>query len=345
MSQPETTEAPPSPEPASAGGRAAALAGMLRGDLPGRLRSSGILLPFAVLFIVLSLTSASFFSRVNLLDIVDQQASTLIIAAAGTLVLVAGGIDLSVGATYALAGVTSAELAQSVPPLVAILAGIAVGLVVGAVNGVITTFFRINSLIATLAMSFVVSGLASLVTSGNLVIDYSRPSFADLARWTFLGVYTSTWAMVVAVALLGVLLSRTTSGRYMYAAGSNSEAARLAGVRVQQVRLLTFVLSGGAAALGGVIDASRVLSAQASNGQTTLTFTVLAGIVVGGTSILGGDGAIWRTILGVLFIALIGNGSDLLGLNPLYDQIALGVILLLAVGADAWSRLRSRTVG
>jgi ribose transport system permease protein len=344
MSQPDTTEAAASPEPAKGGG-GPALAGQLRADLAGRLRSSGILLPFAVLFIVLSLTSASFFSRVNLLDIVDQQASTLIIAAAGTLVLVAGGIDLSVGATYALAGVTAAELAQSVPPLVAILAGIAVGLVVGAVNGVITTFFRINSLIATLAMSFVVSGLASLVTSGNLVIDYSRPSFADLARWTFLGVYTSTWTMVAAVALLGLLLSRTTAGRYMYAAGSNAEAARLSGVRVQQVRLVTFVLSGGAAALGGVIDASRVLSAQASNGQTTLTFTVLAGIVVGGTSILGGDGAIWRTILGVLFIALIGNGSDLLGLNPLYDQIALGVILLLAVGADAWSRLRSRTVG
>ncbi len=111
---------------------------------------------------------------------------------------------------------------------------------------------------------------------------------------------------------------------------------------MQQIRLLTFVISGGAAALGGVIDASRVLSAQASNGQTALTFTVLAGIVVGGTSILGGEGAIWRTVVGVLFIALVGNGSDLLGLNPLYDQIALGVILLLAVGADAWSRLRGQ---
>jgi len=304
------------------------------------LGRSGIAIPFVVLFVVLSIASGSFFSKVNLLDILDQQASTLIIAAAGTLVLVAGGIDLSVGAIYALAGVTAAHLALSVNPLLAIAAGVAVGLVVGLVNGVIATYFRINSLIATLAMSFVVSGLASLVTSGNLIIDFSRRSFGDLAHWSFLGVYTSTWTMVVAVALLAVLLARTTAGRYMYAAGSNAEAARLAGVRVQQVRLLTFVLSGGAAALGGVIDASRVLSAQASNGQTTLTFTVLAGIVVGGTSILGGDGAIWRTIVGVLFIALVGNGSDLLGLNPLYDQIALGVILLLAVGTDAWSRLR-----
>jgi ribose transport system permease protein len=99
-------------------------------------------------------------------------------------------------------------------------------------------------------------------------------------------------------------------------------------------------LVGSHAALGGVIDASRVLSAQASNGETTLTFTVLAGIVVGGTSILRGEGAMWRTVVGVLFIALIGNGFDLLGLNPLYEQIALGGILLIAVGLDAWSRLR-----
>jgi ribose transport system permease protein len=314
--------------------------------LPGRasglalLQRGGIIIPFVILFIVLSAASGPFFSKVNLLDILDQQSSTLIIAAAGTLVLVAGGIDLSVGATYALAGVTATDLALSVPPAVAILAGVAVGLAVGLVNGVIATLFRINSLIATLAMSFVVSGLASLVTGGNLIIAYTRPSFGDLARSSFLTVDTSTWTMIVAVVLLAVVLSRTTAGRYMYASGSNAEAARLAGVRVQQVRLLTFVLSGGAAALGGVIDASRVLSAQASNGETTLTFTVLAGIVVGGTSILGGDGALWRTVVGVLFIALIGNGSDLLGLNPLYDQIALGVILLIAVGADAWSRLR-----
>ncbi len=314
-------------------------------DVQARLRRGGIILPFLALFIVLSVASGPFFTRVNLLDILDQQAATLIIAAAGTLVLVAGGIDLSVGATYALAGVVSAHLALSVPPVLAIGAGIAVGLVVGAVNGVIATWFKINSLIATLAMSFVVSGLASLVTGGNLIIDYAKPGFGDLARSTFLTVNTSTWTMVAVVALLAVVLSRTTAGRYMYAAGSNAEAARLAGVRVQQVRLLTFVLSGGAAALGGVIDASRVLSAQASNGQTTLTFTVLAGIVVGGTSILGGDGAVWRTVVGVLFIALIGNGSDLLGLNPLYDQIALGVILLLAVGADAWSRLRGQATG
>ena len=307
----------------------------------GRARRGGIIFPFLVLFIVLSISSGPFFTKANLLDILDQQASTLIIAAAGTLVLVAGGIDLSVGATYALASVVATKLALSVNPVLAILAGVAVGLVVGLVNGVITTFFRINSLIATLAMSFVVAGLASLVTSGNLIIAYTALGYSKLARTSFLTVNTSTWVMLAMVIALGVVLSRTIAGRYMYAAGSNAEAARLAGVRVQLIKLITFVISGGAAALGGIIDASRVLSAQASNGETALTFTVLAGIVVGGTSILGGEGAVWRTVVGTLFIALIGNGFVLLGLNPLYEQITLGGILLIAVGVDAWSRLRS----
>jgi len=302
------------------------------------LRRSGILLPFIALFIALSVTSGPFFSRANLLNIVDQQASTLIPAAAGTLVLVAGGIDLSVGAVYGLAGVTAAHLALLASPALAILVGILVGLGVGLVNGLITTVFRINPLIATLATSYVVTGIASLATGGNIVTDFTHPGFADLARTSFLSVKTSTWLTLVVVVALGFLLARSTVGRYMYAAGGNAQAARLAGVRVYRVRILAFALSGTAAALGGVIDSSRVLSAQSSSGST-LAFTVLAGIVVGGTSILGGTGAVWRSVVGVLFIALIGNGFDLLGLDPLYEQISLGVLLLLAVGLDAWTRL------
>ncbi len=304
-----------------------------------RLRANGIVLPFLGLFIVLSLTSPPFLTTINLVNILDQQSSILIIATAGTLVLVAGGIDLSVGAVYALGGVTAAQIAHSAPPGVAILAGVGVGVVVGLLNGTIATIFRINSLIATLAMSFVVSGLASLITGGNLIILYDRPAFGELARTVFLTVPTSVWTMVAAVLIIGLVLGRTTAGRYMYAAGGNAEAASLAGVRVNVIRMVTFIMSGGAAALGGVIDASRVLSAQSSSG-VTLAFTVLAGIVVGGTSILGGEGAVWRTVVGVLFIALIGNGSNLLGLDPLYEQITLGAIILLAVGVDAWSRAR-----
>jgi ribose transport system permease protein len=305
-----------------------------------RLRSLGILIPFLILFAVLSLRSSSFATKPNLLNILDQQSATLIIAAAGTLVVIAGGIDLSVGAVYGFAGVTSAHFALQTNPGVAILLGVGAGLLIGLANGVVTTFFRINALIATLAMSFIVSGCSSLVTKGNLLVLFDKTGFGRLARTEIGTVKTSIWLMVVSVVLIGLLLSTTTAGRYMYAAGGNAEAARLAGVRVDAVRILAFALSGTAAGLAGVIDTSRVLSAQASPNDTALAFTVLAGIVVGGTSIMGGEGAVWRTVVGVLFIALIGNGYLLLKFDPLYEQITMGALLLAAVGLDALSRRR-----
>jgi ribose transport system permease protein len=309
----------------------------------GRAREGGIIYPFLVLFVVLVILKGSTFAnQTNMLEILDQQSATLIIAAAGTMVLIAGGIDLSVGATYALCQVISLKLAiAGTNPALAIIVGVIIGIGVGAVNGVIATFFRINSLIATLATSFVITGAAALITGGNLITTFSATGYADFARTQFLDVTTAAWAMIGVVIVLWVVLARTITGRYMYAAGSNAEASRLAGVRVQWIKLVTFAISGGAAALGGIIDSARVLSASSANGGTALTFTVLAGIVVGGTSILGGEGAVWRTVVGTLFIALIGNGFTLLGWNPLYEQITLGVILLLAVGGDAWSRLRT----
>jgi ribose transport system permease protein len=321
-------------DPAGAVGR------WLRGPGVERIRTAGIVLPFLALFLTLSLTSPSFATKVNLLNILDQQSATLIIAAAGTLVLVAGGIDLSVGATYSFAGVTAAHFALSINPAAAMFLGVGAGVLVGLVNGLVTTKLRINALITTLAMSFIVGGCASLVTKGNLLVLYDHPGFGKLAQTEFLTVRTSIWLMVGLVIVIGLLLARTTAGRYMYAAGGNAEAARLAGVRVDAVRTLAFVLSGAAAGLAGVIDTSRVLSAQASSADTGLAFIVLAGIVVGGTSILGGEGAVWRTVVGVLFIALIGNGYILLRLDPLYEQITTGTILLVAVGLDAWTRLR-----
>jgi ribose transport system permease protein len=304
-----------------------------------RSRSSGIVIAFVILFAVLAFSSSAFATKTNLLDILDQQASTIIIAAAATLVLVAGNIDLSMGAIYILAGVVAAQLAQTMSSTLAILLGIGVGLAVGAVNGIIVTYFRINSLIATLAMSFVVAGLGSLVTGGNLIILLNHPGFGDLAETTILGVKTSIWIALAVVIAMSALLARSVIGHYMYAVGGNSGAARLAGVPVRLVQLLTFVLLGGAAALGGVVDDARVLSAQASSSfGETITFTVIAGVVIGGTSILGGEGSVWRTVVGVLFIALIGNGYALLGLDPLYEQITLGVLMLAAVALDSLAR-------
>ena len=254
--------------------------------------------------------------------------------------IIAGGIDLSVGAVYGFGAVVSAYFAIHSSTGVAVLLGVGAGLLIGLLNGIVVTVFRINSLIATLAMSFIVAGCASLVTKGNLLVLFTKNNFGDIARTDFLTVKISVWLMVVIVIAFGVLLATTTAGRYMYASGGNARAARLAGVRVDAVRVLTFALSGTAAGLAGVIDTSRVLSAQASPDDTSLAFTVLAGIVVGGTNILGGEGAVWRTVVGVLFIALIGNGYLLLQFDPLYEQITMGVLLLAAVGLDALSRRR-----
>jgi len=303
---------------------------------------AGIVVPFLITLVALALISPPFLRPQNLANILDQQSGIIIVAAAGTLVLIAGGIDLSVGAVYGLAAAVSTQLVGSVGVPLAIIAGLGLGLLAGTANGVLVAKFRINALIATLAMTYVVTGIGAILTRGNLIVAFDHPEFQAFAGTRILGITSAAWLMIVIAIAMAILLARTTFGRYVYATGGNPEAARLAGVRTDTVRIATFALSGTAAALAGVLDGSRVLSAQASSGGSFLTFTVLAGIVVGGTSIMGGEGAVWRTVVGCLFIALIGNGFNLLGLDPFYQQVTLGVILLLAVGLDAWSRRDSR---
>jgi ribose transport system permease protein len=298
-------------------------------------------IPFLLLFTILAIGSRPFLTTTNMLNILDQQSTILMIAAAGTIVLITGGIDLSVGATYALAAVVAGQMTIAFGPSVGVPAGLIVGLMVGLINGLVSTVLKINSLIATLAMSFIAVGVASIVTGGNLIVLYEYTDFGAIARTTIFGIKSSIWIALIVVVIIAIVLARTTLGRYFYAVGGNQEAARLSGIPNTGVRIVAFALSGLTAGLAGIVDTSRVLSAQATPG-TALTFTVLAGIVVGGTSILGGEGAVWRTVIGVLFIALIGNGFNLLGINVIFQQIALGTILLIAVGIDAWSR-RTRT--
>ena len=314
-------------------------------------RSVAIVVPFLAVFIALSIGSPAFLSFQNIGNVLDRQAGILIIAAASTLVLIAGGIDLSVGATYmfttVVCGTVIIKVGGTEGAVFGILAGVLSGLAVGIINGVISTYLRINPLIATLAMSFIILGATKLVSQagkdgiGQIRVDV--PEFTWIAKTEPLGMSLPIWIALVVVVALGVVLWRTTFGRYVYAAGGNAEAARLAGIRVNLVRIATFALTGLGAGLAGVIDLARTPSVPENDAiATTLTFTVLAGIVVGGTSILGGEGAVWRTVLGILFIAMLYNGFTLLKIDPLFQGIALGAIILLAVGFDAWSRLRRR---
>ncbi|ADB50639.1 ABC transporter permease [Conexibacter woesei] len=300
------------------------------------VRDYGVVVCAGVLFVVLAMTSEPFLTTANLLNILDQQAPVLICAAAGTLVLIGGGLDLSVGATVALSGVVAAKVAVDVSPVLGLLAGAATGLAVGAVNGLLTTAGRVNSFIGTLATSFAIRGLAVLIT-GGLLVTVDDPAFTGLGRAELGGVKLSIWIALAVVLAASFLLARTTFGRHLLASGGNPEAARLAGVRVNLVRGATFAMSGLAAGVGGVIMASRVGTGQADTGGG-MEFAVIAGIVVGGTSVLGGDGGVWRSVVGVLFIAMIGNGFNLLGVDPIYQQIVQGLIILTAIAVDGWSR-------
>ncbi len=305
------------------------------------VRDYGIVLSFIALFVVLALASGPFATRQNLENILDQWSSTSIIAVGMTFVIIAAGFDLSVGSIFAVAGVVAALTATHIGAWPAILLGVAVGLGCGIVNGLVTTIGRVNPFITTLATSIMFAGFALILTSGNLISVISPVSFTTLGRGKFITVPYTVWTFLAFTLASGVLLSRTTFGRAVYATGGNAEAARLSGINVSFVRAATFAISGTAAGIGGVISTSRVATGEATSGGLQVALDAVAGIVIGGTSIAGGSGAIWRTVLGVLMLAMIGNGFNLLNINSTYQQIIEGAIILLAVGIDAWSRRSS----
>jgi ribose transport system permease protein len=303
------------------------------------LRSFGVVWVTLLLFLGLTLQTDNFLSAANLRNILDQQSAVLIVAAFATLVMIAGGFDISLSAIFVLSPLVALRVENSTGSLtLTLLAGVITGLVCGAINGLVATKGRINSFIATLATSFVFFGFAYLV-SDSAILRPQDMAIRDIAATRFLGITSATWLGLIAVAIAWILLERTRFGRYVFAAGGNPEAARLAGVPVERVQAMTFVLAGLAAGIAGTLNAARTLTAQAAD-DFTLVFAVIAAIVVGGTSIAGGAGAVWRTLVGVLFIALMVNGFNLNGVDPIYQRIIQGVVILAAVGIDAWSRAR-----
>jgi len=308
----------------------------VRGRGMSALRDYGIIIAFAVLFVVLAFASPAFLTSRNLLNILDQQSTIGVIAVTGTLVLIAGGLDLSTGAVFALSGIVAALTVDTLGVPVAMTLAVICGLVLGTVNGLLSTVGRINAIIATLATGIMIRGLAIALTGGQLV-RVADPGFATLGRGEILGVKYSVWLFLAVVILSVVMLQTTTVGRYIFAVGGNAEAARLVGIRVHLIKAVTFAISATAAALAGIISASRVATGQADTG-IGLEISAIAAIVIGGTSILGGDGAIWRTVLGLMLLALVRNGFNLLDINPIFQQIFQGGIILTAVAVDAWVR-------
>jgi ribose transport system permease protein len=292
------------------------------------------------LFAILALTTPNFLTAANIRNILDQQSLVLIAASAATIVLISGGFDLSQGAVYVVAPLVALGVEmQTGSVILAVLAGLGFGLVAGALNGGVITLGKINSFIATLATSFVIFGIGFIVSDRALMRPGDGDAWAVLARSDIGGITSATVIAVVVVMASWFLLSQTRFGRYVYAVGGNPDAARLAGVRVRWVIAGAFMLSGLAAGLAGVLRSSRTMSSTPSD-DLHFVFDVLAAVVVGGTSIAGGEGSIWRTVLGAFFIAFMINGFNLNQVDPIFQRIVQGAVILGAVGIDAWSRSR-----
>jgi ribose transport system permease protein len=314
----------------------------VRWDQLARLRDYGIPITVVIVFIYLSFASPTFLTTRNLLNVLDQSSIVGMVAVGGTLVLIAGGLDLSVGAIFAISGVFAAQMVDVTGVPIAILLGILVGGVLGLINGTISTVGRVNAIITTLATGIMIRGFALVLTGGSLVRT-TDPSFSALGRGEIFGVKYVVLVFLLVVAVGWFLLSRTAFGRYIYAVGGNSDAAHLSGVRVHRIRTVAFVLSGLTASIAGVLVASRVATGQADAGLG-LEISAIAAIVIGGTSINGGEGAVWRTVFGVLLVTLVGNGFNLLNLNPIWQQVFMGAVILAAVAIDSWSKKSQGTL-
>ncbi|MGW0163021.1 ABC transporter permease [Mycobacterium sp. NPDC003323] len=310
-----------------------------RGIHFGQVRDLGVLGAVVALFLALALTSPAFLSLPNLMNVATQWAPVGIMALGASAILLTAGFDLSTGAMYVVAGIAAVTVAAAGSVPLGIVAGIVTGTVLGAINGVLGTYGRMNVFVATLATSIVFGGAAVAVTGGTVQIatdpDYAfalaRPLGVTVPVWCFLAVVVATW----------FIFSKTTTGRYLYATGGNEEAARLAGIRTRPVRLFAFVFAGMTAGISAVLVSSGSMSAGTSSG-TAMAYNVWTAMLIGGNSMAGGEGAVWRTVAGVALLALLQNGFNLLGVEPLYQQIATGLVLLLAIGVDAWARRVAR---
>lgn len=311
---------------------------MTRAQMAKFLQTYAVLILIVILMGVLSFASDSFLTTRNLLNILNQNAPLAIMASAMTLVIIAGGFDLSVGAIFAIGSVVSAWLAVNVNPYLGLLLAPFVGLALGYANGLAITLLRVHSFLATIATALIFKGIAIALSDGRL-ISARIDSFTWLGRERFLGVFNAVWLMAIFSLVLSFVLTRTTFGRQVLSVGGNEEAAILSGIRTKRVKIATFAIAGFAAGLASIITTSRVALGQASAGEG-MELQAIAAVILGGTSIYGGQGAVWRSVAGVFLLALVSNGFNILSLDPFLRDLTTGIIILAAVGISAMGQRR-----
>jgi len=306
---------------------------------PARLRSRdwlsryGIALAFLALVAALSLLSPSFLSPSNLLNVLRQIAVNALLAFGMTTVILGAGIDLSVGSVLAFSGALAAGFSvEGWPPALAMMAALAVGALLGLFNGVFVAYARIAPFIVTLGALTIFRGATLVYTDGRPITGLPG-AFDALGNGAWLGVPVPVWVMLAFLLLTHFLLRFTALGRAIYAVGGNEEAARLSGIRIVRVKLFAYAYSGLAAALGALVLAGRLNSAQPTAGSG-FELDAIAAVVVGGTSLFGGRGGVLGTFLGALIIGVLNNGMNLLDVSAFYQQIVQGGVILGALLID-----------
>lgn len=304
--------------------------------------ATGPLIGLIALCIFLSIGTDTFLSVRNGLNILDQITVLGIMAVGMTFVILIGGIDLSVGSVLALSMMVMGWTANvaGLPMGVAIVLALIVSGFSGLLVGIMVTAFRVPAFIATLAMMSAARGVANMITDGQQIVGFPD-WFMMLAIDRHFGVLTATvFLMLAVVAIAWVFLQFRSEGRMLYAVGGNPEVARLAGIKVHVVTISVYVICAVLAGLAGIVLAARLDSVQPSSGFGYELDTIAA-VVIGGTSLSGGSGSIGGTLIGVLIIGVLRNGLNLLNVSPFLQQVIIGVVIVLAVGAETLRRRRA----
>lgn len=335
------------PEQALPSATAASATAARRVRVISTIQRQGLLLILVALIVYLTVLSPYFLTVSNIFNILAAAAPLGIMAVVQTPLIVARGLDISVGSVVAVAGISLVMLSDAgMPPELAALIALAIGAAIGALNGVLVVVMGVNPLITTLGSMSIFSGLAFLISSsGAQAFTARNATFEVLGSGKFGGIVPVTVVILIVVAAIGLVVERVTPvGRAVYAIGGNPEAARLAGISARRIPFVLFLLSGLAAAFAGVISTAQ-LGAASPNLGTTFTLSVITAVILGGASLAGGRGSVLGTMVAVLFLGVMQNGFTLLQISSYAQTAILGIALIVAVLVDQTSRrLRSRAL-
>ena len=300
------------------------------------LQDYGVALAALLLVVIVATGNPAFLSPANINNMLSQWSPAGIMAIGMTLVILAGGFDLSISSGFAFCAVIAAIIGQQTSPILALLGSIAAGTVIGSINATLVSVFKINPFITTVGTGFVINGL-SLVVTRNAAFIVSNPAFGILGAGRWHGIPYSGMLLIVLFPIAGLVLSRSVYGHMIYAVGGNAEASKLSGIRADLIVASTYIFLGAGVGVAGFISASQLNSAQA-NLDPRILFDVLTIVIVGGTSLGGGVGSVWRTVVGLVIIATITNGFVLLDISPFYQDVIKGLIIVGALILDSMLR-------